>query len=114
MATVDRKGDRSSDDTEGGRGQVPKYGAGESVVGDASSVKAEEVYAFDDSRKLGITSSVFLIINKMIGTGSEFSIYPPPRNWKVLTVQSFPLPLESSNPPDPSAFPSSSGSSAES
>ncbi|TGZ82347.1 amino acid permease [Ascodesmis nigricans] len=36
---------------------------------DSGSIEAEEVYAYDDSRKLGITSSVFLILNKMIGTG---------------------------------------------
>ena len=30
----------------------------------------EEVFEYEDSRKLGITSSVFLILNKMIGTGS--------------------------------------------
>ena len=30
-----------------------------------------EVFAYDESRKLGVTSSVFLILNKMIGTGSE-------------------------------------------
>lgn len=33
--------------------------------------QAEEVFQFEDSRKLGITSSVFLILNKMIGTGSK-------------------------------------------
>ena len=33
------------------------------------SVQDELTYQFDDSRKLGITSSVFVILNKMIGTG---------------------------------------------
>ncbi|KAK3215676.1 hypothetical protein GRF29_8g738518 [Pseudopithomyces chartarum] len=43
-------------------GQVPpNY---EDVV-----VQEEKTYAYDDSRKLGITGSVFLILNKMIGTG---------------------------------------------
>ena len=32
-------------------------------------VQDELTYQFDDSRKLGITSSVFVILNKMIGTG---------------------------------------------
>lgn len=32
-------------------------------------VKQENTYAYDDSRKLGITGAVFLILNKMIGTG---------------------------------------------
>jgi hypothetical protein len=38
---------------------------------DASEVSSteEQTFAYDDSRKLGITSSVFLILNKMIGTG---------------------------------------------
>lgn len=34
------------------------------------SVVDENVYHFEESRKLGVTSSVFLILNKMIGTGS--------------------------------------------
>ena len=34
------------------------------------SLAGEVVYKFDESRKLGITSSIFLILNKMIGTGS--------------------------------------------
>ena len=38
--------------------------------GDSASIAGEEVYQFDESRKLGVTSSVFLILNKMIGTGS--------------------------------------------
>jgi hypothetical protein len=35
-------------------------------VGD---IKEVNKYAYDDSRKLGITGAVFLILNKMIGTG---------------------------------------------
>jgi hypothetical protein len=30
----------------------------------------EQVFKIEESRKLGVTSSVFLILNKMIGTGS--------------------------------------------
>ncbi|PVG03930.1 amino acid transporter [Serendipita vermifera] len=33
------------------------------------AIAGEEVFQYEDSRKLGVTSSVFLIINKMIGTG---------------------------------------------
>ena len=33
-------------------------------------------YAYSDSRKLGVTGSVFLILNKMIGTGSTFLSEP--------------------------------------
>lgn len=36
---------------------------------DSGSVQDELTYQYDDSRKLGITSSVFVILNKMIGTG---------------------------------------------
>jgi amino acid permease len=38
---------------------------------DASEVSSteEQTFAYEDSRKLGVTSSVFLILNKMIGTG---------------------------------------------
>lgn len=32
----------------------------------------EQVFQFDDSRKLGVVSAVFLILNKMIGTGSKW------------------------------------------
>ncbi|KAI3544630.1 amino acid permease [Colletotrichum filicis] len=32
-------------------------------------IKQQEVYAFDESRKIGVTGAVFLILNKMIGTG---------------------------------------------
>ena len=36
----------------------------------------EQTYAFDDSRKIGITGAGFLILNKMVGTGSK-SVYIP-------------------------------------
>lgn len=67
----ERKYDRSSDDSEAGKLPV-KHEASETT-----SIQTEEVYAFDESRKLGITSSVFLIINKMIGTGSKFYLSSP-------------------------------------
>lgn len=35
----------------------------------AGSVKDQETYAYDESRKIGVTGAVFLILNKMIGTG---------------------------------------------
>jgi hypothetical protein len=57
---ADEKGHYDSDGKNGG------------VTTDASreiSVQDELTYQFDDSRKLGITSSVFVILNKMIGTG---------------------------------------------
>ncbi|KAL2173178.1 amino acid/polyamine transporter I [Thermothelomyces heterothallicus CBS 202.75] len=36
---------------------------------ETGDIKQEDQYAYDDSRKLGITGAVFLILNKMIGTG---------------------------------------------
>jgi hypothetical protein len=35
------------------------------------SVQNQEVYAYDESRKIGVTGAVFLILNKMIGTGGS-------------------------------------------
>lgn len=34
---------------------------------------------YDDSRKIGITGAVFLILNKMIGTGSMSALAVPSR-----------------------------------
>ena len=65
-------------------------------------VEQENTYAFDDSRKLGITGSVFLILNKMIGTGSKCKVAC------MTTIshpaQSSPLLPESSLPLDQSEF----------
>jgi hypothetical protein len=36
---------------------------------DTAIVQDENTYQFSESRKLGVTGSVFLILNKMIGTG---------------------------------------------
>ncbi|TDZ16836.1 High-affinity methionine permease [Colletotrichum sidae] len=36
---------------------------------DVGSTKAQEVYAYSESQKIGVTGAVFLILNKMIGTG---------------------------------------------
>ena len=56
--------------------------SGDGFGGKASvSLKGEQVFAYDKSRKLGVTSSVFLILNKMIGTGSE--CHP----WWILSEQ---------------------------
>lgn len=38
----------------------------------SSDPEGEHVYRIEESQKLGITSSIFLILNKMIGTGSQF------------------------------------------
>ncbi len=36
-----------------------------------SDVQATERYEYEESRKLGVMGSAFIILNKMIGTGSE-------------------------------------------
>jgi hypothetical protein len=58
----------------------------EEEEGENLSVVDENVYHFDESRKLGVTSSVFLILNKMIGTGS---LFPLPR-WFPVFLAGFP------------------------
>lgn len=41
----------------------------ENDVASDGSLQDELTYSYSDSRKLGVTSSVFVILNKMIGTG---------------------------------------------
>jgi uncharacterized membrane protein len=36
---------------------------------EVGEVKEETKYAYDDSRKMGVMGAVFIILNKMIGTG---------------------------------------------
>jgi hypothetical protein len=40
------------------------------------SVQEDNAYVYDDSQKLGYTATVFVILNKMIGTGSAYSSSP--------------------------------------
>jgi hypothetical protein len=37
---------------------------------DHVSVQTDQAFVYDDSQKLGYTGTVFVILNKMIGTGS--------------------------------------------
>ena len=37
------------------------------------SVQEDNAYVYDDSQKLRYTATVFVILNKMIGTGSTYS-----------------------------------------
>lgn len=63
---------RSSVDTEGRthiNATVNDVDPYDPVYSRTSSVQDEQVFRFSDSRKLGVTSAVFLILNKMIGTG---------------------------------------------
>jgi hypothetical protein len=39
---------------------------------DNTSVQDDQAYVYDDSQKLGYTATVFVILNKMIGTGSTY------------------------------------------
>ncbi len=38
------------------------------------TIEDVQEFKYDESQKLGIVGSVFLILNKMIGTGSEFLV----------------------------------------
>lgn len=42
-------------------------------VYEEGSVQEDNAYVYDDSQKLGYTATVFVILNKMIGTGSKYS-----------------------------------------
>jgi hypothetical protein len=46
------------------------------------SVQEDNAYVYDDSQKLGYTATVFVILNKMIGTGSTY----PPRIFARVTA----------------------------
>ena len=41
---------------------------------DHVSVQTDQAFVYDDSQKLGYTGTVFVILNKMIGTGSELQM----------------------------------------
>ena len=45
--------------------------AGEKDASDDVVISSGESSSIPESRKLGITATVFVILNKMIGTGSE-------------------------------------------
>ena len=74
--------------------------AGDDV--EVGEIKQENKYAYDDSRKMGITGAVFLILNKMIGTGifsTPSSIFAATGSvgvslilWVIGTSRSGPLP----------------------
>ena len=44
---------------------------------DHASVQTDQAFVYDDSQKLGYTATVFVILNKMIGTGSELWLIIP-------------------------------------
>jgi hypothetical protein len=43
---------------------------------DNTSVQDDQAYIYDDKQKLGYTATVFVILNKMIGTGSRYMDSP--------------------------------------
>lgn len=69
---VDHEGDASpkadeqySSAVARGDDSPPDYASGQ--------VQDEQAFKFSESRKIGVTGAVFLILNKMIGTGSGCS-----------------------------------------
>lgn len=53
----------------------PQYDTEE--VGDGAASIGAQKYSYTEDRKIGVTGAVFLILNKMIGTGSK-SPHPLP------------------------------------
>jgi hypothetical protein len=39
-----------------------------------ASVQEDQAYVYNDDQKLGYTATVFVILNKMIGTGSVYHL----------------------------------------
>lgn len=68
MATKDYlyDGEPTSTQVKNDSGPPPEYAQPDFANG---VVQDENVYQYDESRKIGITGAVFLILNKMIGTG---------------------------------------------
>lgn len=59
------------------------------ITRDENDPVGEVVQAYDESRKIGVTGAVFLILNKMIGTGSEFHVDHEMTSKLILDDQSF-------------------------
>jgi len=99
---VDHKGDSSPKAGEEynsalarGEDSPPEYASGQ--------VQDEQAFKFSESRKIGVTGAVFLILNKMIGTGSEYSCPEMCHSGDVIDrKQSSQHPPASSHPQAPS------------
>ena len=63
------KHDEVVDDGRKGVVAGPRYDEEGQVSDNASTIDAT-TYAYTEDRKIGVTGAVFLILNKMIGTGS--------------------------------------------
>lgn len=63
---------QSSLDINGGGNNVSRVGSAsdEPLKGNVNVVTAE-TFAFSEDRKMGVMGAAFLILNKMIGTGSK-------------------------------------------
>jgi hypothetical protein len=55
---------------------LPSHAADGDQSGDNGSLVDAQTYAYSEDRKIGVTGAVFLILNKMIGTGSTFLPFP--------------------------------------
>jgi hypothetical protein len=72
-------------------------------------VQEDQAYVYEDDQKLGYTATVFVILNKMIGTGSMYTSLTTVNNHSY-GPQSFPLRPASLRLPALSVFPFSFGS----
>lgn len=72
---VDHKGDPSP---KAGEQYNSAFTRGDDSPPDFASgqIQDEQAFKFSESRKIGVTGAVFLILNKMIGTGSELLTQP--------------------------------------
>lgn len=69
MSSDSNKNDEVIDD--GTKGIRPARYDEEGQVSDNASTIDATTYAYSEDRKIGVTGAVFLILNKMIGTGSK-------------------------------------------
>jgi hypothetical protein len=60
------------------RAKIPRHTDQETSLSppvyEEGSVQDDNAYVYDDSQKLGYTATVFVILNKMIGTGSTYTV----------------------------------------
>jgi hypothetical protein len=75
---------------------------------DGASVQDDQAYVYRDDQKLGYSATVFVILNKMIGTGSMYTSLVT-LNTRSHRAQSFPLHRASSRSRDLLVYPFSSG-----
>jgi hypothetical protein len=76
---------------------------------EGASVQEDQAYVYEEDQKLGYTATVFVILNKMIGTGSMYTFLTIVDNYSHGS-QFFPLRPASLQLPAPSVFPFSFGS----